>query len=487
MAKACVSCGTEMDDDDRFCASCGTEQPEIAPPAVVANAAAVTAVAPAAAPTCPQCGTPITVDMRFCESCGARLSVAASPAVAESAGSANTGMPVGATQAMPMFAAAGAGATTAAAAPAATQFSLTPADKKNGEVPPMIPAVAPPAIPPALPPAAIGAFATYPGGSGSNQDANTQKQGDASRRRIIAVVCALLVLLAVGLGVWWFALRGSGSNNGAKQNASQTQQNATAQSNGSSKSPSTAAKACTSAPDLSLESVDHSNATLIVTFSAQSNCASKNAKFAESGVTVTIKDGGDVVASAVYDFSHSPISFSGGTSTVKLAFTTMQYWRPYDAIRTSNTDVTVQPHGTPNGTVAPSDSGALGGANIDDAQIESNAQSALNWQLDNDADAANQFYSTTTTQLSSKKKDLQAEGKTWQYRDIMEQFLQMRIAHPKAILIWASKYSYYTARGFDANFYVILSGESFGSADEAKGWCSANGLTADNCMPVQLS
>jgi hypothetical protein len=456
MAKACVSCGTEMDDDDRFCASCGTEQPEIAPPVVVANAAAVTAVAPAAAPTCPQCGTPITVDMRFCESCGARLSVAAS-------------------------------GVAAAAAPAATQFSTTPvaakgptpADKKNGEVPPM--------IPPVLPPAAIGAFATYPGGSGGNQDANTQKQGDISRRRIIAIVCALLVLLAVGLGVWWFALRGSGSNNGAKQNASQTQQNATAQSNGSSKSPSNAAKACTSAPDLSLESVDHSNATLIATFSAQSNCAKKDAQFAQPGVTVTIKDGGDVVASAVYDFSHSPISFSGGTSTVKLAFTTMQYWRPYDAIRTSNTDVTVQTHGTPNGTVAPSDSGALGGANIDDAQIESNAQSALNWQLDNDADAANQFYSTTTTQLSSKKKDLQAEGKTWQYRDIMEQFLQMRIAHPKAILIWASKYSYYTARGFDANFYVILSGESFGSDDEAKGWCSANGLTADNCMPVQLS
>jgi hypothetical protein len=485
-----------MDDDDRFCASCGTEQPLIAPPAVVTNAAAVTAVAPAAAPTCPQCGTPITADMRFCESCGARLSVVASPTVAESAGSqANTGMPVGATQAMPMFAAAGAGAATAAAAPAATQFSTTPvaakgptpADKKNGEVPPMIPAVVPPVIPPVLPPSAIGAFATYPGGSGSNQDTNTQKQSDASRRRIIAVVCALLVLLAVGLGVWWFALHGSGSNNGAKRNASQTQQNATAQSNGSSKSPSNAAKACTSAPDLSLESVDHSNATLIATFSAQSNCTKKDAQFAQPGVTVTIKDGGDVVASAVYDFSHSPISFSGGTSTVKLAFTTMQYWRPYDAIRTSNTDVTVQTHGTPNGTVAPSDSGALGGANIDDAQIESNAQSALNWQLDNDADAANQFYSTTTTQLSSKKKDLQAEGKTWQYRDIMEQFLQMRIAHPKAILIWASKYSYYTARGFDANFYVILSGESFGSDDEAKGWCSANGLTADNCMPVQLS
>lgn len=35
-------------------------------------------------------------------------------------------------------------------------------------------------------------------------------------------------------------------------------------------------------------------------------------------------------------------------------------------------------------------------------------------------------YSTYTAQLSSKRKGMEAEGKTWNYRDILAQFITMQ-------------------------------------------------------------
>ena len=37
-------------------------------------------------------------------------------------------------------------------------------------------------------------------------------------------------------------------------------------------------------------------------------------------------------------------------------------------------------------------------------------------------------YSTYTAQLSSKRKGMEAEGKTWNYRDILAQFITMHWA-----------------------------------------------------------
>lgn len=106
--------------------------------------------------------------------------------------------------------------------------------------------------------------------------------------------------------------------------------------------------------------------------------------------------------------------------------------------------------------------------------------------MDHDHSAAYDFYDTYTNQLSSKKYNMELNGKTWKYVDIYEHFLKVKQKRPNALLIWASDYSNYTKHGHAADYYVILSGESFNNADEAQSWCSANGYTSDDCIAVDL-
>ena len=77
---------------------------------------------------------------------------------------------------------------------------------------------------------------------------------------------------------------------------------------------------------------------------------------------------------------------------------------------------------------------------------------------------------------------MDADGKVWKYLDIYEQFLTLHVKHPKIVLLWGADYSYYTRNGHAADYYVMLSGETFGSKDDANAWCSANGYDANNCI-----
>lgn len=73
-----------------------------------------------------------------------------------------------------------------------------------------------------------------------------------------------------------------------------------------------------------------------------------------------------------------------------------------------------------------SDPGVISGSNVTDDEAENNASKALDWQVEHDKDSAELFYSTYTAQLSSKRKGMEAEGKTWNYRDILAQFITMQ-------------------------------------------------------------
>ena len=210
--------------------------------------------------------------------------------------------------------------------------------------------------------------------------------------------------------------------------------------------------------------------------------------YKESNVRVNLKDGaGDVVAAAVFDFAKKPIEFKDGEAEVSLAFNTQQYWRPVGQIDDgSSTSIVWQTNQKPDGKPAADAGSALGGANISADDRERFAQIALSDQLDHDHSAAYDFYDTYTNQLSSKKYNMELNGKTWKYVDIYEHFLKVKQKHPNALLIWASDYSNYTKHGHAADYYVILSGESFNNADEAQSWCSANGYTSDDCIAVDL-
>ena len=91
-------------------------------------------------------------------------------------------------------------------------------------------------------------------------------------------------------------------------------------------------KTCSASPDATLDSVNSSDATLVVKLHLDdSACGSMPYK--ESNVRVNLKDGaGDVVAAAVFDFAKKSIEFKDGEAEVSLAFNTQQYWRPVGQI-----------------------------------------------------------------------------------------------------------------------------------------------------------
>ncbi len=131
-----------------------------------------------------------------------------------------------------------------------------------------------------------------------------------------------------------------------------------------------------------------------------------------------------------------------------------------------------------------SDPGVINGSNVTDDEAENNASKALDWQVEHDKDSAELFYSTYTAQLSSKRKGMEAEGKTWNYRDILAQFITMHNKNSNVLLIWSGDWPAYSSNS--DKYYVILAGEGFDSTDEAWNWCKANNYGPNDCMPIDL-
>ena len=93
-------------------------------------------------------------------------------------------------------------------------------------------------------------------------------------------------------------------------------------------------------------------------------------------------------------------------------------------------------------------------------------------------------YSTYTAQLSSKRKGMEAEGETWNYHDILAQFITMHNKKSNVLLIWSGDWPTYSSNS--DKYYVILAGEGFDSTDEAWNWCKANNYGPNDCMPIDL-
>lgn len=386
---------------------------------------------------CSRCGANVVEGDRFCENCGAPVAVQAGPVCPVCGQQSEPGMrfcqQCGAElSAGPQFAQP---VPTAQPVPPAQPYQAVQqyagqygAAQPGAVFPPQ--AVQPPVQP------------SRPGESAG--------KGKKKTALIVGIIIAVLVVaLVAGFGVWWFILRDSDTQSAQTQSTSQ-------QSGKTKFGDSKAAKddkPCTAAPDAELSSVDHSDANLVAQLQLTSNCAST-------------KD--------------------GDTANVALEFTTRQYWRPYDQIETGSAEVILQTGQSGTGEAGSADGDALAGSDIDSEDAERYAQLALSWQLKHDESAASRFYTTYTTQLSSKKNDMKADGKTWHYVDIYEQFLQQRIKHKNAILIWSGDYPTYTKADVSTAYYVILSGDTVDSVKAGDAWCKSNGYGAADCAVVDL-
>lgn len=310
---------------------------------------------------------------------------------------------------------------------------------------------------------------------------------------IAGVVAAVIVVLAAAVfGVWWFVLRDDGTDGTPVSSTSQT----TEQGGDGTQSDDDkvdadkdddakrSKPAVCGIPDATLDTTSLEGDTMVASFTFDSS-ACGDGEFSDDDVRVTIKDSdGNIVAAAVYDFSAKPLKFSRGSATADLAFAIGQYWRPFDQIGTGS-DVVMQPDATSEGDPAAGTGSAMGGANLPSGDVERYSQLAMDWQRSHDRSAANAFYSTYTTQLSSKKYGMEVEGTTWHYAEMYNQFLRLRARHRNALLIWSGDYPTYTKNN-TTDYYVILSGEGFGTAGDATAWCSSNGYTSDDCLAIDL-
>lgn len=86
-------------------------------------------------------------------------------------------------------------------------------------------------------------------------------------------------------------------------------------------------------------------------------------------------------------------------------------------------------------------------------------------------------------QLSSKKLDLEAEGKVWKEKDILAEHQELREEYPRVQLVWSGDFASFK----EDNFWVTVVGIGYDDPEEALSWCSSHGLGADYCYAKQLN
>lgn len=420
----CDRCGFEWDDDERFCSRCGAEQ-------MPGNTGA------ARPRFCSSCGSPIESSMRFCSACGSPVGAESQASqAAQPDSSAPAALAAQSVQAVPL----------AATIPPAQAVPSAPSDQYA--------------------PAA--------------QSPSSGCKSGRKKTLIIAIVAIVAAIAIVaGLVAWNFLAHPNDET--PARNETMSSQDKTNKSKTSERS-----KTCATTPDASLSGVSSSGSTLIATVDFSADACGDHA-WKGKNVKISIKDSdNEVIASAVYDFTTKPMKFEDGVTTVKLAFTTNQYWRAVSQIKTSSTSMVAQKGVSPNGKPAADVDGARGGANIADSDMERYAQLALSWQVSNDKSAISSLHDVPTTQLFSRKYGMEVDGKTQHYRDIYKQYLELHAKWPNAVLAWAADYDYYTRYGHEADYYVLLSGERFDSVSDARSWCSTNAFGPNDCMAVQM-
>ncbi|MBT1176754.1 zinc ribbon domain-containing protein [Bifidobacterium callimiconis] len=451
----CGNCGAACEDGDVFCPSCGAPvetpkkkaepKPKQQEPKAAPNPASAPQTAPAdeatqvmnptglradagthTPSTCPVCGRALDPDEAFCSGCGARIPGVVAPEVPPAQSAPNGPMQGPGPMPFPGNVPGQPGMPNG-------QPGMTAAVKKK--IPPLT----------------------------------------------IALIAALIVVVLFA-AVALFGGKGNSSSGTAGTTASD--QGTSSSSSSSSGGSST----CSTAPKATVATVDTMNDYLVTTVHFSSSCSgSSKDVFGSNNTEIKISDSDGLVASAVFDFSSDPVDISSSSAQARLAFATNQYWRVPEQIDATDLTVTVSTATAADGSASSPANGVMAGANaMGNDDRESAAHQALEDQISHDKSAASGFYYTYTTQLSSKRLDLDAEGKVWSYQDIWAEFLGFKSRYPNALLIWSNDYPTYTKKG-PSEYYVTLSGESFSSTDDATGWCSANGYDSDHCLPVDLS
>ena len=313
------------------------------------------------------------------------------------------------------------------------------------------------------------------------------KGGKGNKGLIIAIIVAAVVAVAlIGALLWVLVIhpRTAAGAGGDAQSSAQTQAGADGQQGDAKES-----KVCDQVPDFTIKSHTMHDTNLVVKLTVTASCGTDSAlKLDDDAVRITVKDGDDTYADAVYDFSSDPVSAKAGEDgEATITFVKSQYWFIPDQANWSDLTVTGELDAEAQGGKASAGNAddVTGADAMDQNDREQVAKAAIDRQIAHDKSAVSDLGDAYTTQLSSRQLNMQADGKTWTYQDIWQQFADLKAKWPNALFLWSGDWAKYQSSG-TADYYVILSGERFGSVDDGWNWCSANNFGKNDCMPISV-
>ncbi|MGB6073185.1 MAG: PQQ-binding-like beta-propeller repeat protein [Rhodococcus sp. (in: high G+C Gram-positive bacteria)] len=234
-----------------------------------------------------------------------------------------------------------------------------------------------------------------------------------------------------------------------------------------------------------------------------------------NAMRVSITDSGSSVASAVFDFSDSPVYLprtdrTNTTNSIEREFLYEldSFWRLPNSLGSSSslTDATASGSqlvecedegtsdsslttGSPSQARTPSPITAVRSAAPTTANVETTSLDALRAQANADlpyvrGDLADRW----VAQISSKRigldaADINGAQVRWTAEEILRQHLQLRLMYPEVRLLWSDEWRTFDLRGW----WITVAGLTFADADAANGWCDSKNIALDQCFAKIVS
>lgn len=200
------------------------------------------------------------------------------------------------------------------------------------------------------------------------------------------------------------------------------------------------------------------------------------------------------LAEGLFDFSDAPLWIPGdGEVTLQARFPIGRLWATEREIEAAIDTGTIRVEcieEDPASLPEPEDSAPDDGAEIDSAEAgtstderddrEENSLEALRRLAAEDLPyALDEIAGSWVPQLSSKQDGTHDshEAKTYDYTDIYEQHLDLRLRYPGVRLLWSGDWGTFA----EPNFWITVAGVTSSDAEPALEWCDDEGFVASQC------
>ena len=263
---------------------------------------------------------------------------------------------------------------------------------------------------------------------------------------------------------------------------------------------------CGSAPIFTPEQFTTASGGLTIRMKVTATCPDGDV-LSGASTRVTVKDGGNLVASGYFDFSGTPLvlpksgSSSGGSRTVDLTFGAGAFYRLPDTLGSASgggsstaggtTYLVECERGTEAATQAPAPDSSLGAAASSTGPAPApgvDTSTSIDDALRRQANADRAFILSNlnnrwVAQLSSKRPGLVADGKTWTNADILNEFLALRLRFSDVRLLWSDEWPVFSYQGW----WVTVAAATFPGPDAANSWCPQQGFDREHCFAKFVS